>query len=324
MKIGIWHEAIVGKPATDEATFEDYAGKYVQFIKDNNIKRAFFILMDPGIDAGTYVASNWITKYWLNLLPDDCEAGLVLDTEAKWPWAGAQPTFQPGDTMDLAFQCMDTINKGAKKKITCIAFDYENVNVYYGKDGEAWIEKLWQKYFSDMPLDYGYAPKGPPPNDQGNHAYPEIYWVGEMAACGCTGDEGPECKCPNTPYCKNKGNPQAMLEGKLGDYLENHKDWLSQDNVWPMFSLENLSNPACTASPYTDHNPCGIMDAFGTWQREDFLKFLDAVEAKYGIKQAMMYEWQYVPQAWLSVKELEVESTLSFWGKIKQRIRSWF
>jgi len=26
MKIGVWHEAIVGKPATDETTFATYAG----------------------------------------------------------------------------------------------------------------------------------------------------------------------------------------------------------------------------------------------------------------------------------------------------------
>jgi len=40
-------------------------------------------------------------------------------------------------------------------------------------------------------------------------------------------------------------------------------------------------------------------DAFGTWSKTDFLDFLDAVESKYGIKQAMIYESQYVPQAWL-------------------------
>jgi hypothetical protein len=97
-----------------------------------------------------------------------------------------------------------------------------------------------------------------------------------------------------------------LLAGELGDYLENHKAWLSQDNVWPMFSLESLSKPACVAAPYTSHNACGIMDAFGTWSKDDFLKFLDAVEAKYGIKQAMMYEWQYVPTAWLST-EVEAE-----------------
>jgi hypothetical protein len=300
MKLGVWHEAIVGKPAVDEATFEAYAAQYVQFIQDNHIERAFFILMDPEIPAGTYAKKGWIEKYWLNKLPDHCEAGFVVDAEAKYPWIGANPTFEQGDTMCLAFQYIENLNITAKKKITFVAFDYENVNVYYGKQGGAWIEKLWKQYFPKLPLDYGYAPKGPPPNDQGNYSYPEIYWVGEMAACGCKGDEGINCKCPNTPYCKNNGDPNELLEGKLGDYLESHKDWLSQPGVWPMFSVECLSNPVCVASPYTTHNPCGIMDAFGVWSKEDFLKFLDVVESKYGIKQAMIYEWQYVPQAWLT------------------------
>lgn len=300
MELGVWHEAIVGKPATDEQTFKEYAAQYVKFIKDNNIKRAFFILMDPNIEAGTYAKQGWLQKYWLDLLPTTCQAGLVLDTEPKWPWVGASATFQPNDTMDLAFQFVTKLNNSSTcNKVTCLAFDYENVNVYYGKQGESYIEKLWTQYWPTVPLDYGYAPKGPPPNDQGNHSYPEIYWVGELAACGCKGNEGPKCRCPNTPYCKNNGNPKALLNGKIGSYLENHKAWLSQPNVWPMFSVEALSNPACVASPYTTHNACGIMDAFGVWTKPDFLEFLSAVEAKYGIKQAMIYEWQYVPTSWL-------------------------
>jgi hypothetical protein len=329
MKLGIWHEAIVGKPGTDEDTFKDYAGQYIQFIKDNNIERAFFIMMDPRIPAGTYVKEGWLQKYWLEALPSTCQAGLVLDTEAQYPWPGAAPTFQPGDTMDMAFNIVDGMNKSSTgQKVTCLAFDYENVNVYYGKDGEAWIEELWAQYWPKVPLDYGYAPKGPPPNDQGNHSYPEIYWVGEMAACGCKGDEGPECQCPNTPYCKNNGDPAGMLSGPFGDYIENHKDWLSQPNVWPMFSLESLSKPACVAAPYTSHNACGIMDAFGTWSKADFLKFLDAVEAKYGIKQAMMYEWQYVPTAWLTEVTVEecgdaLETPLPLLTQWWERIKGW-
>lgn len=299
MKIGVWHEAIVGKPATDETTFATYAGQYVQFIKDNNIERAFFILMDPEITAGTYAKNGWLEKYWLNELPSNCEAGLVIDAEPKSPWIGANETFTEGDTMELAFQYLSNLNKTATNKITCVAFDYEDVNVYYGKQGEAWVESLWKKYCPTLVLDYGYAPKGPPPNDQGNHSYPEIYWVGEMSDCGCKGDKGIECQCPNTPYCKNNGNPNGLLNGKLGDYINNHKNWLSQSNVWTMFSVESLSKPNCVADPYTSHNACGIMDAFGTWSKSDFLKFLDTVESKYGIKQAMIYEWQYIPKTWL-------------------------
>jgi hypothetical protein len=299
MKIGVWHEAIVGKPATDETTFAEYASQYVQFIKDNNIERAFFVLMDPEITAGTYAKNGWLEKYWLNELPSNCEAGLVIDAEPKYPWIGASETFTEGDTMELAFQYLSNLNKAATNKITCVAFDYEDVNVYYGKQGEAWVESLWKKHCPALALDYGYAPKGPPPNDQGNHSYPEIYWVGEMADCGCKGDKGLECQCPNTPYCKNNGNPDGLLNGKLGDYIDSHKDWLSQSNVWPMFSVESLSKPNCIADTYTSHNACGIMDAFGTWTKEDFLKFLDEVEVRYGINQAMIYEWQYVPKTWL-------------------------
>jgi hypothetical protein len=63
------------------------------------------------------------------------------------------------------------------------------------------------------------------------------------------------------------------------------------------------------------------MDAFGTWSKADFLKFLDAVETKYGIKQAMMYEWQYVPTAWLSTETSVEEYTdvedLTFVGLLR-------
>jgi hypothetical protein len=99
-------------------------------------------MMDPGIPAGTYVKEGWLQKYWLEALPSTCQAGLVLDTEAQYPWPGATKTFEPGDTMDMAFKIIDDMNKSSTgQKVTCIAFDYENVNVYYGKEGEAWIEK---------------------------------------------------------------------------------------------------------------------------------------------------------------------------------------
>jgi len=297
MKLGVWHGAIVGTPATDEKTFATYAGQYVQFIKDNDIERAFFILMDPGITAGTYVKNGWLEKYWLNELPTNCQAGLVLDTEPCSPWKNSKRIFDSGDTMELAFKYISNLNLTAKNKITCVAFDYEDVTSYYSKPGMAWIESLWWKYLPSITMDYGFAPPGT--NDQGHHSYPEVYWVGEMSACGCTGNKGLNCQCPNTPYCKNNGNPDGLLSGKIGDYLNNHKTWLSQTNVWPMFSVENLSKPNCVASPYSKQNICGVMDAFGNWTKKDFLKFLDEVEVKYGIKQSMIYEWQYIPKSWL-------------------------
>ena len=299
MKIGVWHEAIVGAPSTDESTFATYAAQYVKFIKDNNIEKAFFILMDPLTPAGTYAKNGWLEKYWLNELPSTCQAGLVLDTEPCSRWKTSTRTFEEGDTMELAFTYLATLNKTSKNKITCIGFDYENINSYYSQPGIDLIELLWKKYCPTIPMDYGFAPPSVTTSHQGVSIYPEIYWVGEMAACGCLGDEDINCKCPNTPYCKNNGNPNGLLNGKLGDYIDSHKTLLSQPNVWPMFSVESLLKPNCVASTYTKNNACGIMDAFGSWSKKDFLEFLERVESKYGIKQAMIYEWQYVPKTWL-------------------------
>ena len=41
------------------------------------------------------------------------------------------------------------------------------------------------------------------------------------------------------------------------------------------------------------------MDAFGVWDKSDFMSFLNEVELKYGIKQVMIYEWQFIPKKWL-------------------------
>jgi hypothetical protein len=76
------------------------------------------------------------------------------------------------------------------------------------------------------------------------------------------------------------------------------------------------------AAPYTSHNACGIMDAFGTWSKADFLSFLDALESKYGIKQAMMYEWQYVPEAWLNEAVVE-EVQEPWWSRWLCKLLSW-
>jgi hypothetical protein len=44
MKIGLWHEGLVGEDLqTNESSFSVYASEYVKFVTDNNIDRAFFI-----------------------------------------------------------------------------------------------------------------------------------------------------------------------------------------------------------------------------------------------------------------------------------------
>tara|TARA_R110001583_G_scaffold33641_14_gene113671 strand:+ start:3258 stop:4229 length:972 start_codon:yes stop_codon:yes gene_type:complete len=298
MKLGVWHESIVGKARKEEQSFNDYATQYVKFIKDNNIERAFFLLQDPHI--ALYVKNGWLEKYWLNKLPTTCEAGLVFDTEPAYPWYKSSKIFEEGDSMEIAFTILANINKTSTHKVTCIGFDYENVKAYYSQQGKQWIESLWKKHVPTLPLDYGFNPSSVKKGIQGNKIYPEAYWVGEMADCGCKADKGPKCQCPITPYCVFNGDPNGLLNTALGKYLEANKGILSLPNVWTMFSTEALAKTDCVASPYGTNNVCGILDAFGSWSKKDFLAFLDVVETKYGIKQAMIYEWNYVPNSWLN------------------------
>jgi len=297
MELGIWHESIVGNSRSVEVDFEGYASKYVKFIIDNNIKRAFFLLQDPHI--APWVAKGWLEKYWLNKLPTSCEVGLVFDTEPCSKWNGASRTFEEGDSMELAFTYVAKLNTTAINKVTCVGFDYENINSYYSKPGLDWIESLWKKHLPSLPTNYGFNPPSIKSPLQGNTIYPEAYWVGEMEDCGCTGDEGINCKCPITPYCVFNGNPIGLLNTALGRYSDANKALLSDPKVWTMFSTEVLTKTDCVASPYGKTNVCGIMDAFGTWSKKDFLSFLDEVESKYGIKQAMVYEWNFIPNSWL-------------------------
>ena len=56
MKIGLWHEGLVGEDLqTNESSFSIYVSEYVKFVTDNNIDRAFFILHDPNSKDGKYL-----------------------------------------------------------------------------------------------------------------------------------------------------------------------------------------------------------------------------------------------------------------------------
>lgn len=307
MKIGCWHQGIVGKGVqTDEKTFATYASQYVKFIKDNNIQRAFFILKNPNEPYGHYAKQKWVVKYWLNQLPTNCEAGFVLDTEPTSSWSNS-PIFTAGDSMDIAFQYISDINNDSNNhKISCVGFDSEDVGGkweygYYSTRGISWINQLVSKYINVSGFDWGFA-------GQSSHAnqlnkYREVYWVDELKDCGCTGPvakvKGKQCQCPNTPYCVNKNNPTGILNTSIGKYLKSPT--LNQPNIWPMFSVESASNLDCVAMPeaqYAKH-PCGLVDAFGVWDKDEFFKFLNQVGVDYNIQQAMIYEWQFIPKTWL-------------------------
>ena len=311
MKIGIWHEGLVGKDLQIvETSFQTYASQYVKFIKENNIERAFFIMHDPNGEQGKYLKNGWFEKYWLNELPSNCEAGFVIDTEPDSPWVNSNPILTFGDSMELAFKYISKLNNTpGNKQITCVGFDGENLSEsnkgwgtgYYSTNGVNWINSMVSKYINSPDFDWAFA-------GQSSHAdrlnnYREVYWVGEMVDCGCTGvlakKNSKKCQCPNTPYCTYSGDPSGILTTPIGTYLEN--PILTGSTIWPMFSVESSSKLDCVAMPnakYSAH-PCGLMDAFGVWDKKSFMDFLSEVESKYGIKQAMIYEWQFIPQDWV-------------------------
>jgi hypothetical protein len=300
MKIGLWHEGIKGAPSSSISDFKSYTTSYINFCHTSSIDKAFFLLSNPNIKAGTYVNKGWLEEYWLNKLPTTTEAGLVLDTEPNYPWSQS-PIYTTGDSMDLAIKLVSDINTNPNntKQITSIAFDSENVNSklsgsYDSVDGVKWIEDRLLHYNLTNTVDYGFA------GQKHNTKYPEVYWVDELKKCGCTGAtiNKSQCECPNTPYCKYNGDTTALLSGSIGTYLNNNT-WLANPNIWPMFSLERSSNIDCIASNYSKGNVCGVFDGFGVWTKTDFMKFLDQVENKYGIKQVMLYEFQFIPNDWL-------------------------
>ena len=310
MKVGLWHEGLVGEDLqTNESSFSVYASEYVKFVTDNNIDRAFFILHDPNSKDGKYLKNGWFEKYWLNKLPQSCEVGVLIDTEPGTRWVNSNPILTSGDSMEIAFQYISKLNKtSGNRQITCVSFDSENVSVsgkwgdgYYSVDGIKWINYMVSKYISDPNFDWGFAGQSTDPNKLNN--FREVYWVGELLDCGCTGilaqKDSPKCQCPNTPYCKNKNDINGILNTPIGEYLKNPE--LTGSTIWSLFSVESTSKTDCVSLPYakdTKH-PCGIMDAFGVWDKSDFMSFLNEVELKYGIKQVMIYEWQFIPKKWL-------------------------
>ena len=45
---------------------------------------------------------------------------------------------------------------------------------------------------------------------------------------------------------------------------------------------------------------CGLLDAFGTWDKSIFNDFLCAVQTNYpNTQKVMIYEWNFIPQGWI-------------------------
>ncbi len=323
--LGIWHEGIPKPVATNRVKFDSYCQDYIRFITNNNITRAFFLIQDPAMSPWCQADSQgnyWIVDSWLNKLPHGCEAGFVLDTEDSSPWQGSAPLFQPGDTMEMAFELTQAINlASAIKKVSCIGFDYENMPIYY-KSGKDWITDLFAKYIDKKSNDWGWAGgyTGSSQINGGQAWYPELYWVtdtptnpagwvGEVSEACSLAQGGKACVGPDaTDYARFINDPTSMYNTALGVALTKHAEmYTNLAHTWPMFTVEryvdaDTSKNQCvqSAEQPNKNNACGVLDGFGVWDKKDFIDWLTLVNKNNPtLKNFMIYEWNYIPCNWL-------------------------
>jgi hypothetical protein len=270
-QIGIWHESLPTQCRKNELQFENYCNDYIKYITKKNITRAFFLIQDPSFCP--YVKLNWVVTHWLDKLPSNCEAGFILDTEPDYPWINSPTPWTSiggkNDMMELAFQEVARLNSLAKKKVTCIGFDTENLVLgkvkdtgYSTTDGSSWITKMFRTYLPGIPLDWGWASGrigGDSTLDVGGARYPEIYWVGETSpACDVTkGGDACSYAQNGTDYCTALNDVDKLLAGPIGNALKNFSESNTNQQGWAMFSVEKWTKSPtfsgeCVASYNTD------------------------------------------------------------------------
>jgi len=170
-------------------------------------------------------------------------------------------------------------------------------------------------------------------------AYPEIYWYGELGKCAAGIKSGAGSlaaamnQCSDTIYQDHINNPQGLFDAITsgsgqGQYLgsilpKNDSDMNNPSNIYhykqtyPMFSTENInknSGKGCTSglNPkggqdqccianyfYGEANSCGSFNGFGNWEFDKFMEFLNLWSNKFGSKSIAIYEWAFIPTAWI-------------------------
>jgi hypothetical protein len=95
-------------------------------------------------------------------------------------------------------------------------------------------------------------------------------------------------------------------------------------NTYPMFSLENISankptkngdyykcgntqnaqggdnSQCCIANVFSGEQfSCGSFNGFGNWEWDKFQEFMNDWSKEFGSKSLAIYEWQFVPTAWI-------------------------
>ncbi len=229
------------------------------------------------------------------------------------------------NTLEQFFKYVGDLNdrarkKGVNKVITTIALDGEDFGLY-GTDKYGLVQ-AWQaakKYAPDVnEIGYAHGPHTRARENWTNASYPEMYWIGELEndVINCVGcKEGatrtnPTCmNCLKAIYQEHRNKPQAMLDAfsKYLDPISPSNNSLSLPGTCPLLSIELAHidkigitpEKTCIKNEFDNNGFCGTFDGFGNWDWSKFEEFMNLFAAKYGAKEIGVYEFQFVPPAWL-------------------------
>jgi hypothetical protein len=111
---------------------------------------------------------------------------------------------------------------------------------------------------------------------------------------------------------KNCNNPQATLDdfSKYLDAISPPDNPLSLPGTCPLLSIELAHidkigigpEKTCIKNMFDNNDFCGTFDGFGNWDWSKFEEFMDIFAKKYNVKDIGVYEFQFVPPAWLDNK----------------------
>ena len=134
----------------------------------------------------------------------------------------------------------------------------------------------------------------------------------------------PEPYCDDSIYLMAKHSPDpasALFDGN-GDYTlkniltqpqMNWQDWVlpadTTQHIYPMFSIEAIEDAHCI-HPNTGTEVCGQLNAFGSWEAEDFKRFVDIFRERMPELVAMdgqilprgnigLFQYSFLPRAWV-------------------------
>ena len=279
--------------------------------------------------AKPYCDASGCSKYKpCTTIPDYCPDGTCCGQ------------FPPGcpNTLEQFFKYVGDLNTKAKQKgvkvVTSIALDGEDFGAY-GTDKYGLVQ-AWQaarKYAPDVnEIGYAHGPHTRARENWTNASYPELYWIGELkSAINCIGcKEGGNLSdqtclnCEHSIYQKYKNKPQEMLDAfdKYIKPIDSKDNALNLPGTCPLFSIE-LSHVSklgigpgktCIKNQFDPKNWCGTFDGFGSWDWDAFESFMNLFSQKYNVKDLGIYEFQFVPPAWISqTASSPQESDTGFW-----------